>query len=161
MIVDASVWVSYFIVEDTRHVETVAWLDDMLHSGRPMAVATLVLPEVAGAVARRSSRPDLGLRAAHQLLEYPFLDLVYPDRAITLLATRVAATLPMKGADAIYVAVAKTLERSLVTWDVEQRTRGGGLLVSARPPEENAFVEEFRKGYISPLDRKLKRPRRG
>ena len=27
--------------------------------------------------------------------------------------------------------------------------------------EEDAFVEEFRKGYVSPLERKLKSPRRG
>ena len=135
MIVDASVWVSYFLAEDVRHMETVAWLDEMLSSRQSIAVPTLVLPEVAGAIARRSSRPDLGLRAAQQIMEYPFVDLVYPARTITLLATRVAATLPMKGADAIYVAVAKTLERPLVTWDVEQRTRGG-LLVSARSPGE-------------------------
>lgn len=135
MIVDASVWVSYFLAEDVRHMETVAWMDEMLSSRQPITVPTLVLPEVAGAIARRSSRPDLGLRAAQQIMEYPFVDLVYPDRRITLLATRVAATLPMKGADAIYVAVAKTLERPLVTWDVEQRARGS-LLISARSPGE-------------------------
>lgn len=135
MIVDASVWVSYFIAEGVRHMETVTWLDEMLSSGQSIAVPTLVLPEVAGAVARRSSRPDLGLRVAQQIMEYPFVELVYPDRAITLLATRVAATLPMKGADAFYVAVAKTLDRPLVTWDVEQRTPGG-LLISAWSPGE-------------------------
>jgi len=50
-----------------------------------------------------------------------------------LLATEVASALPIKGADALYIATAEMEGVPLVTWDTEQHARGG-LIVPTRSP---------------------------
>lgn len=135
MIVDASVWVSYFLPGDRFHATTVSWLEEMLNTGASLAAPTLVLPEVAGAIARRSHSVDLGMEAAQQILGWPTLALVPSDEKLMMLSTRVASGLSIRGADAIYIATAEMLAVPLITWDREQRSRGG-LMVRTRSPED-------------------------
>ena len=55
------------------------------------------------------------------------------DEYLARLSTRVAATLFLRGADAVYVAVAKRLNIPLVTWDKEQLTRGSPIIETLSP----------------------------
>jgi predicted nucleic acid-binding protein len=48
-------------------------------------------------------------------------------------ATALATSLRLRGADAVYVAVADRLSIPLVTWDPEQLTRAGSR-IQVRPP---------------------------
>jgi predicted nucleic acid-binding protein len=98
-----------------------------------VAVPTLLLPELAGAVARRTGDSSLGLEAAKQVLAWPFLELVPQDDALVTLATQMAAELSVRGADAIYIATARRLGLPLATWDDEQRTRAS-LIMAAHSP---------------------------
>ena len=50
------------------------------------------------------------------------------DRELAQSAARHAADLPLKGADAIYVALAQYLGIPLVTWDKEHLNRAGALI---------------------------------
>ncbi len=52
-----------------------------------------------------------------------------------LLAAQVAADLPVRGADAVYIAAAQVLGLRLVTWDVEQRTRGSSVVPTFTPAD--------------------------
>jgi len=89
---------------------------------------TLLLPEVAGAVARRTAEPRLARRAVDAVLRLPALRLVPVDDVLARMAAKLAAQLRVRGADAIYIAVAATLQLPLVTWDVEQRDRAARLV---------------------------------
>lgn len=133
MVVDASVWVSYFIAIDANHASTVGWLEGVIRDGCTLIAPTILLVEVAGAVARRSNSSEMGLAASEELRNLPSLSLVPLDDDLTQLSAQVAATLPAKGADAIYIATAEMLDVPLITWDTEQRTRGS-LLVRADSP---------------------------
>ncbi len=133
MVIDASVWVSYFLPYDKHHAATVAWMEAMTQAGEALAVPTLLLPELAGAIARRSGSPELGADAARQVLGWPLLEVVPLDDWLIALATELAAGLPVRGADSIYVAAAKLLDRPLITWDEEQLSRGGRVVVSRSP----------------------------
>jgi predicted nucleic acid-binding protein len=132
-VIDASVWVSGLLVQDVHHAYSRRWLDHYLASGRPIVEPTLLLPEVAGAVARLTGIPTLGQRAIRQLLLVRVLDLVPIDRSLGLASARLAASLGLRGSDAVYVATAQRLNAPLVTWDSEQRTRSADVIVAQSP----------------------------
>lgn len=124
MIVDASVWVSYFHGRDSHSSATVPWLEALLLRGDPLEAPTLLLAEVGGALARRVG-PELGRVAVDKLKAIPQLSFVTLTDELMGRATEFAITLPVKGADSIYIATAQLLGEPLVTWDREQHDQGG------------------------------------
>jgi predicted nucleic acid-binding protein len=123
MVVDASVVVSRLVSHDTHHEVSRDWLARHVAEGGLIVAPALLLPEVAGAVARRTGEPRLALDALHAVQRLPGLRLVPIDEALALEAARLAARFRIRGADAVYVAVASDLRLPLVTWDGEQRDR--------------------------------------
>ena len=123
-VVDASVWVSRFVAADSVHVPSRRWLEQRTDSGDLVAAPALVLAEVAGAVARRTGRSELGSQAMSLVQRLPNIRLVPLDIKLAQLSAKAAADLHIRGADAVYVAVAARLGIPLVTWDLEQLARG-------------------------------------
>lgn len=131
--VDASVWVSLLIDRDVNHPATLGWLQVRERGGESMVAPVLLLTEVAGAVTRRTGLPQLGERAIADILGERSMFLVPLDRPLAEEAARLAAALRLRGADAVYVAVARRLGAPLVTWDRQQRERAA-IVVEARAP---------------------------
>ncbi len=132
-VVDASVLVSVYHAPDAFHQPSVAWLQQYIRSGAIIVVPLLVLSEVAGSIARQTSAPQQGHEAVRQLRALPNLVLVPIDERLATLSAQLAADLRLKGADAIYVAVAAQLDLPLISWDREQIERGGRLITALRP----------------------------
>jgi predicted nucleic acid-binding protein len=126
-VVDASVWVSRILPQDAHHSISQIWLEQHLASDLVVAPA-LLLAEVAGAISRRTASPRLARRVTDSLLALPGLQLVAVDSQLGVAAARLAADLRLRGADAIYVALARHLQLTLVTWDDEQAERGGRVV---------------------------------
>ena len=103
--------------------------------GEPVAAPLLVLAEVAGAVARRTGVSELGARAVSQMQRLPNARLVPVDTELAQLGAQLAAELRLRGADALYVALARRLSIPLVTWDQEQRERGRPLVAVLNPQD--------------------------
>jgi predicted nucleic acid-binding protein len=78
-------------------------------------------------------QPALAHRAVAQLWGVGELRVAPVDMAVGREATRLAADLRMRGADAIYAAVARRLRIPLVTWDAEQQQRAGALIPTYTP----------------------------
>jgi len=129
------VWVSRPARSDAHHRPSRQWPMTATQQGELLAAPSLLLPEVAGAIARRSGRTDLALRAASLLERLPNLRLVRLDAALARLAGQLAAELRLPEADASYVALAQRLGVPLVSWDGEQRERGAGLVPVVTPGE--------------------------
>lgn len=70
-VVDASVWVSRFLPDDDFHKVSKAWLDKMIEEGIVLAAPALLIPEVAGAIARRTGSARAGIPAARLLEDLP------------------------------------------------------------------------------------------
>ena len=105
-----------------------AWLTAHVGGGGLVIAPALLLPEVAGAVARRTGVPRLARRAVEAILQLPALRLVPVDDELARAAARLAGRLRLRGADAIYIAAAATLRLPLVTWDSEQRERAARII---------------------------------
>jgi predicted nucleic acid-binding protein len=127
MVVDASVMVSRLVAGDVNHEASRRWLDDHIASGGLLIAPALLLPELAGAIARRTNR-GLARRAIAALLRLPELRVVAIDARLAEVAARLAGDLHLRGADAVYVATAAHLRLPLVTWDAEQRERGAARI---------------------------------
>ncbi len=137
MIVDASVVVSRLVLHDVHHEASRRWLARHVAGGGLVIAPALLLPEVAGAVARRTGKPRLARRAVEAVLRLPGLRLIPVDEALARTAARLAGRLRLRGADALYVATAADLGLALVTWDTEQRERAARL-VEVLVPDDGA-----------------------
>ncbi len=133
MVVDASVWVSSLVAQDTHHLSSRRWLQHHLAIGTSLIVPTLVLAEVAGAISRRTAITELGRQAAAEILHVPGLRLVPLDADLGEEAARVAADHRLRGADAVYVATAHMLSVPLSTLDEELEVRVGGFIAIVHP----------------------------
>ncbi len=133
MVVDASVWVSALVPQDVHHAMSRAWLEERLREGVLLVAPVTLLAEMAGAIACGTGDLTLGKGAMDLLLSLPTLRLVPVDDRVGGEAARLAARLRLRGADALYVAVASLLEVPLITWDREQQERCQGVVRASRP----------------------------
>ena len=111
LVIDASVLVSWFHRADPFHQASRAWLRQHLLAGGQLYAPWLLQSEVAGALTRRTG----------------------DDARLGQHAADLAVALRLRGADAVYVAVADQFQIPLVTWDREQRERGGQRIATRRP----------------------------
>jgi len=128
MVVDASVVVSRLVPHDVHHEATRRWLLHHVANEGLLIAPTLLLAEVAGAVARRTGKARLARRAVAAVLRLPGLRLVPLDDALAAAAADLAGQLRVRGADAVYIAAAAALCVPLATWDLEQRERAAPVI---------------------------------
>lgn len=130
---DASVWVSRFVPSDVHHPASLAWLHQHLSAGNVAVAPTLLLAEVGGAIARRSDDSQLAQQLVAGLRQLPGLRWVALTIDVRDRAAYLAASLRLRGADAVYVALAHRLSIPLITWDGEQLTRTGPAIAARTP----------------------------
>lgn len=133
VVVDASVWVGRYLEQDANHLVSYQWLKGHFRAGGVVIAPMILLAELAGWVARRTGDRELAHKSYQHLLELPNFRVVPDDRLLGSVAAKLAADLALRGADAVYVALAQTLGLTLVTWDVQQRERGARAVSIAVP----------------------------
>ena len=106
---------------------------------KTIVAPALALAEVAGAISRRTGHSSLGTGATASLQRLPSMRLIPVDVELAQLGAELAAGLHLRGADALYVALAHRLGVPLVTWDREQLgTRPGDH--SGPDPDRDARI---------------------
>ena len=133
--IDASVFVNAFNPHEPGHAASLRLLDVVQGRGDPVMVPTLVVPEIAAAVARANDDAVGGLEFVDAMAALHQVTLVTLTSAIARHAAEMAATYRLRGADAVYLAVAHRYGTTLVTRDVEGRKRGSAVM-SCRTPED-------------------------
>jgi predicted nucleic acid-binding protein len=93
----------------------------------------MLVIETASGVARATGQSAFAHRAATQLYNLPFIRIVPIDQNLVNETTRVAADYKLRGADAVFVALAKIEAVPLVTFDQEQQTRPVGVIATIHP----------------------------
>jgi len=134
VVVDASVWVSRLVTDDVFHTASQRWMTQHAQDGGQRVAPALMPAEVVGAISRRTGKPELATRALNHLLKLPGLRLVPLDRRLGKTAAQLAASAGLRGADAVYAALAQHLSIPLITWDDEIGQRAGALLTVLQPP---------------------------
>ena len=131
--VDASVFVNAFNPHEEGHVQSLQILSAIQERGDPVIVPTLLVPEIASAVARATNHSADALQYAVATAALPHLTLVSLTAAVAREAADLAATHHLRGADAVYVAVARRYGTTIVSRDDEQRRRGAAVVPCQTP----------------------------
>lgn len=133
VVVDTSFWVSSLLPNDQNYVAARNWLNPHLYSSGRLLAPLLIVVEVAGALARVTGDANLARTAVLDLHSFPFLDLFPIDQGLVDAAVDIAVTYRLRGADAMYVALAWQLNVPLVTFDREQLSRPVGIISTIKP----------------------------
>lgn len=133
--VDASVFLNAFNPYEAGHEESHRLLTRLRTEAIPIVVPTLLLPEVAGTIARGRQDSQLAREFALAVSRLPHVVFVPLDAALAQRALEVAAKYRLRGSDSVYATVALQFGSTLVTLDREQRERVAKVVPTRRPSE--------------------------
>ena len=131
--VDASVWVNGFDQREAGHATSRQLLEVLRTRALPIIVPNLVLAEVAGAISRTRNDPVRAEAFATTLGRLPNVTVVVLDEALGYQARALAAQHGLRGADAVYAAVAQQAGCTLISLDHEHLTRLGSIIMVRTP----------------------------
>jgi predicted nucleic acid-binding protein len=135
MIVDASVWVASVLDKDVHHEVSLAFMHRFVMERQIATVPLLVWAEISGAVARRTGHTDRGMKVAELIAAKIWVRGVPLDASLASESMRLAAKLRLRGADAVYVALAATCREPLITLDAEMLERARGVAEAFTPEQ--------------------------
>jgi predicted nucleic acid-binding protein len=133
IVADASFWVAAFRAQDAHHDQSARLLRRMVTDDIQVSSPTLALVEVAGALARRTGSQPLAESAIRYLKGQSWLTLLPLSITFSEAAARIAITSSLRGADAVYVALARQESSLLITLDDEMLKRSAPAILAMTP----------------------------
>jgi len=133
LVVDANVWVSAAIGSEATHEASARWIAQQVAQSGPFILPTLVLPEVGGAIARRTGQAERGDYWVARIAGLAGAEFVTLDVPLALRAATLATRLKLHGPDAVYVAIADMYRVPLLTWDRQIHDRASNAIAVMRP----------------------------
>ena len=131
--VDADVFISAFLPAEPHHASSLKCLTRLRASGDTLACPRLLIVEVASALIRNTGDRDGARDFALSLVSLSGMRLFSLDDDLCELAVQAAVDSQLRGADAVYVAVALQQRATLVTWDRQMLTRAAALVSTTTP----------------------------
>jgi predicted nucleic acid-binding protein len=133
--IDASVIVSAAHAPDVNHTDSFEFLRRIRLQNEGVFCPTLVLTECAAAIARQTNLPDQAQRVLSHIEAFPNMSLISLDLDLARRAAQIAISQRLRGADAVYVAVAESFEATLITWDSEMVSRSAPVASALTPAD--------------------------
>jgi predicted nucleic acid-binding protein len=141
------------------HADSLAVLASIQERADPVIVPSLLISEIASAVARASDDPSGAREYARATAGLPHLMLVSLASTMAGEAAELAATYRLRGADAVYLAAGRRYGTTIVTRDEEQRSRGSSIVTCQTPAEALSRREKPARAWRRLSPRIAKRPR--
>jgi predicted nucleic acid-binding protein len=135
LVIDASVWVSWFSKSDVNYSASRRWMEQYLTAGGLLLAPTFLLVEVAAAISRRIGQPEVARETVKELFQVPAMRFISPTAALFWAEVEIAADLQLRAGDATYVALARQLNIPLVSWDREQLQKAASLIATYSPSD--------------------------
>jgi predicted nucleic acid-binding protein len=131
--IDASVYINALNPSEQGSPDSQAFLRQVFQHPRPVYSPTLLWVEIAAAVARVFDHTERGLAMARAIRGLPGQIWVSLDEVQAQNSARLAAEQRLRGADAVYAAVAQRYGATLVTRDQQQLERLSPILPVLTP----------------------------
>ena len=120
---DASVWVNGFDRKEPGAKITHQLLRVLADRAAPIIIPNLALVEVAGSISRTRRQPAKAIAFADTIARLPHVTVVPLTAELAETAAQLAAHHALRGADAVYAAVALSAQCMLISLDAEHLTR--------------------------------------
>ena len=133
--VDASVFVAAIRQTEMHNAASVEFLEELRTHPRPLYCPTLVLTESVAAIGRATGDAALVQIGFDIVQTIPDIRLIPLDLDLARRAADLAASQRLRGADAVYLAVAQLNNSTLITWDAEMLQRGPAVLPTLTPSD--------------------------
>jgi predicted nucleic acid-binding protein len=109
--------------------------EELNRAGIPAFAPALLLAEMAATISRTRRDAIRARVVAMSLLDLSYLTLLPLDNLLAQRAAELAADYRLRGADAVFLAVAQQTGTALVTLDAELRTRAASRITTYTPEE--------------------------
>jgi len=119
VVVDASIWVSWFKADDKFHEQAEMIFQSIELSGKTICIPAIAFTEVAGVMKRTTKDDNLAWGAVYYMKDME-LNVLTDFVKLEPIATDIAIKYSIKGADAYYLAVAELTRSKLYTFDKQQ-----------------------------------------
>ena len=133
--IDSSIWVNSCDQREEGYAASRQMIAEMESRGIAVILPTLALVEIAGAISRSRTDAQLGFTFAQAVAARPNVSLVNLPKGVAQQASVLAAHHRLRGADAVYAAVAQRMHTTLVSRDREHLTRLIGVVVVQTPEQ--------------------------
>lgn len=138
---DASVHINALNAAEPGSAASQACLQQLLAQRQAIFSPTLLLVELAAAAARALNDAALALELTQAVRGLPGQVWVSLDDALAAEAAQLGAEARLRGADAIYAAVARRYGATLITRDRQQLERLAALVSVMTPEDVVAMLE--------------------
>lgn len=146
---DANIFARDADPTDPLHTVCHDLLEALDHQQRQIIVPNLLLAEVAATVSRTRRDPIRGRLIAQAITVFEHVQLIPLDDALAQEAAEIAADRALRGADAVYVAVARRHSCALVSLDREQRERAAPVVLYIANWGSKQLAFRFPKGALT------------
>ena len=120
VVIDASVWVSWFNKDDKFHEHAKSIFRSLALNEETICIPAIAFTEVAGVMKRTTKDDNLAWGAVYYMKDME-LDVITDFDKLEPLATEMAIKYSVKGMDAYYLAVAELTKSKLYTFDQQQK----------------------------------------
>ena len=133
MVTDASFWVAIFVENDAHYTEASECLKRALQLQQAFHAPALALAEVGGAIARKTGDRQAAEMAVQYLVSQPWIAIHHGSETLSHGAARLAVECMLRGADAVYAALARQESALLITLDDEMLKRSAPAILAMTP----------------------------
>ena len=133
IVLDASVLVALFSPSDSFHDRSVKLFEALQDQDEDILIPSLALAEVTAALFRRTGNYEFAHAALRTLKDASVIRIEDVTVELAARASRLVRYAPLRGADAIYLALAEVEDAILYTFDSEQRERGKNIVETREP----------------------------
>jgi predicted nucleic acid-binding protein len=135
-ILDASVQIALVNQADRHREAARAWYSRAIIGEAKVYAPWILLAEVGAGLSRGLGDPSLAHRAVERIIAEGVVRLIPVDADLAGRAARIAIEHRIRGCDAVYVALAASLDEALVTFDEQQSARAAAVVCVLRPDAE-------------------------
>lgn len=139
--IDASVFVAAYQSNEKHSAVSREFLRRVSMAGSPLIEPAILPVEVAAALTRTGNNTALAAEYAESIMALPHLNIQSVDEHLARRALALAAECRLRGADALYVAMAMLYGACLVTLDAEQLKRASATAHACKPETAVSLIK--------------------
>lgn len=131
-VIDACVWISAALEDEINHSRAIAFFERIAQEGAKIVMPSLAITEVGTSIFRRTGDFSIA-KDVVQIMQRPEVIIEPVTNELATRAFVLCEKSPLRGGDAVYLAVAEKYGETLVSFDRELVERGGALVKTEYP----------------------------